>query len=162
MKGERLWKAVVGALSVWAVAASLNTVLSAPRHREILARKEADLQEIRMQASRWNREDQWARRLDEQQAWKPADLDEVATRTLGGNAAKITPRPVSSLANGWLRRETAVDLRDVSYAEAALFLSALSEAAPAWRLREVEFSPSAEAGKGSMALTLEALEKKQP
>ena len=162
MKGERLWKAVVGALSVWAVAASLNTVLSASRHRDILLRKEADLQKIRTQASRWNREDQWARRLDAQQAWKPVDLDEVATRTLGGNVAKITPRPVSSLANGWLRRETAVDLRDVSYAEAALFLSALSEAAPAWRLREVEFSPSAEAGKGSMALTLEALEKKQP
>ena len=162
MKGERLWKAVVGALSVWAVAASLNTVLSASRHRDILLRKEADLQKIRTQASRWNREDQWARRLDAQQAWKPVDLDEVATRTLGGNAAKITPRPVSSLANGWLRRETAVDLRDVSYAEAALFLSALSEVAPAWRLREVEFSPSAEAGKGSMALTLEALEKKQP
>lgn len=162
MKGERLWKAVVGALSVWAVAASLNTVLSAPRHREILLRKESDLQKIRAQASRWDREDQWARRLDAQQAWKPLDLDEVATRTLGGNVAKITPRPVSSLANGWLRRETAVDLRDVSYAEAALFLSALSEAAPAWRLREVEFSPSSEAGKGSMALTLEALEKKQP
>ena len=162
MKGERLWKAVVGALSVWAVAASLNTVLSAPRHREILLRKESDLQKIRAQASRWDREDQWARRLDAQQAWKPLDLDEVATRTLGGNVAKITPRPVSSWANGWLRRETAVDLRDVSYAEAALFLSALSEVAPAWRLREVEFSPSAEAGKGSMALTLEALEKKQP
>ena len=162
MKGDRLWKAVAGVLSVWAVAASLNTVLSAPRHREILLRKESDLQKIRAQASRWDREDQWAHRLDAQQAWKPLDLDEVATRTLGGNVAKITPRPVSSLANGWLRRETAVDLRDVSYAEAALFLSALSEAAPAWRLREVEFSPSAEAGKGAMTLALEALEKKQP
>ena len=162
MKGDRLWKAVAGVLSVWAVAASLNTVLSAPRHREILARKEADLEKIRAQATRWNREDQWAGRLDAQQAWKPADLDEVATRTLGGNVAKITPRPASPLAKGWQRRETAVDLRDVSYAEAALFLSALSEAAPPWRLREVEVSPSAEAGKGSMTLALEALEKKQP
>ena len=162
MKGDRLWKAVVGVLSVWAVAASLNTVLSAPRHREILLRKEADLQKIRAQSSRWSQEDQWAHRLDAQQAWKPADLDEVATRTLGGNVAKITPRPALPLANGWQRRETAVDLREVSYAEAALFLSALSEAAPAWRLSEVEFRPSSEAGKGAMTLALESLEKKQP
>ena len=162
MKGERLWKAVVLALSVWAVAASLNTVLSASRHQEILARKEADLQKIRTEANRWSREDQWASRLDAQQAWKPADLDEVATRTLGANVAKITPRPALPMANGWQRRETAVDLQDVSYAEAALFLSALSETSPAWRLREVEFNPSSEAGKGSMILALESLEKKQP
>ena len=57
MKGDRLWKAVAGVLSVWAVAASLNTVLSAPRHREILLRKEADLQKIRAQSSRWSQED---------------------------------------------------------------------------------------------------------
>ena len=48
MKCDRLWKAVAGVLSVWAVAASLNTVLSAPRHREILTRKEADLEKIRV------------------------------------------------------------------------------------------------------------------
>ena len=162
MQGERLWKVMVLGLSVWAVAASLNTVLSASRHREILARKEADLQKIRAQANRWSREDQWASRLDAQQAWNPVDLDEVATRTLGANVAKITPRPASPMANGWQRRETSVDLRDISYAEAALFLSAVSEASPAWRLREVEISPSPEAGKGSMLLSLEALEKKQP
>ncbi len=162
MKGERIWKAVVLALSVWAVAASLNTVLSASRHREILARKEADLQKIRAQANRWSREDQWSRRLDAQQAWKPVDLEEVATRALGANVAKITSRPVSLLAKGWQRRETAVDLHNVSYAEAALFLSALSETSPSWRLREVEFGSSSEAGNGSLILALESLEKKQP
>ena len=56
----------------------------------------------------------------------------------------------------------SVELRDVSYAEVALFLAAAAETPPAWRLREIEIKPSAEAGRGAMALTLEALEKKRP
>ena len=162
MKGERLWKAGALALSVVALAASLNTLLSAPRHREILARKEADLLKIRAQAGRWAREDALRARLDAQQAWTPADLEALATRTLGAGAAKIAPRPAAPAAAGWQRREAAVELRDVSYAEAALFLAAAAETPPAWRLREIEIRPSAEAGKGAMTVALETLEKKRP
>lgn len=162
MKGERIWKAVVLALSVAAVTASLNTMLASPRQKEILFRKETDLKKIRAQAGRWAREDALRNRLEEQQAWKPADLDELATRALGIHVAKITPRPATPAADGWQRREASVDLRDVSYAEAISFLSAAAETSPAWRLREIDIQPSAEAGKGAMALVLESLEKKRP
>ena len=162
MKGERIWKATVWVLSVWAVAASLNSVLSAPRQREIMAKKEADLHKIQTYTDRWAREDALRELLDSQQAWKPADLDELATRTLGANQAKITPRPATPIADGWQRREMSVDLRTASYAEAAVFLAAAAEASPAWRLREIDIKPSAEAGQGAMTLVLESLEKKQP
>lgn len=162
MKGERIWKTAALALSGVAVAVSLNTVLASPRQKEILARKEADLQQVRAQAGRWAREDALRNRLDSHQAWQPADLEELATRGLGANAAKITPRPATAAADGWQRREVSVELRDVSYAEVALFLAAAAETPPAWRLREIEIKPSAEAGRGAMALTLEALEKKRP
>ena len=162
MKGERIWKAVAVALSAGAVAASLNTGLASPRQKEILARKEADLLQIRSQAGRWAREDAWRAWLDAQEAWTPADLDALATRALGADAAKITPRPAAPAVEGWQRREVSIELRDVSYAEVALFLSAAAETPPAWRLREIEIAPSAEAGKGAATLTLEALEKKRP
>ncbi len=162
MKGERIWKAAALALAVLAVAATLNTLLSAKRHREILARKEADLVQIQSHAGRWEKEDALRAGLEARRAWKPANLDEAATRTLGANMAKITPRPAVSAADGWQSREVSVDLRDVSYGEALLFLSAAAEVQPAWRLREIEIKPSAEAGKGAMTLVLEALEKKQP
>jgi hypothetical protein len=162
MQSERIWKVAALALSVGALAASLNVVLSAPRQQEILARKEADLRKIQAYAGRWAQEDALRDQLDAQQAWKPADLDELATRTLGLNVAKITPRPATPAANGWQRREVSVELRDAPYVEAALFLSSAAEIPPAWRLREIEIKPSAEAGKGAMTLVLEALEKKQP
>ena len=72
MKGERIWKTAALALSGVAVAVSLNTVLASPRQKEILARKEADLQQVRAQAGRWAREDALRNRLDSHQAWQPA------------------------------------------------------------------------------------------
>jgi hypothetical protein len=162
MKGERIWKVAVWTLASVAAAASLNTMLSASRHREILARKETALQNIRIQAGRWAREDAYRARLDAQHAWTPADLGELAARALGAEAAKITPRPATPAADGWQRREASVELRDVRYAEAALFLASAAENQPAWRLREIEIKPSAEAGKGAMVLVLETLEKKRP
>jgi hypothetical protein len=162
MKGEPIWKMAVWALSVWAVAASLNSVLSAPRQREILARKEADLRKIQAYEGRWAPEDALRSRLDAQQAWKPIDLDELAVRTFGAGLAKITPRPATPAVEDWQRREASVDLREIPYAEASLFLSAAAETPPAWRLREIEIKPSAAAGKGAMTLVLESLEKKQP
>lgn len=162
MPGERIWQAAVLVLAVGAVALSLNTVLSAPRQREIVARKQADLQQIRADANRWAREDALRVWMDAQQAWRPADLEELAVRALGAGAAKITLRPATAAADGWQRREASVDLGDVSYAAAAVFLAAGAETPPAWRLREIEFKPSAEAGRGALALVLEALEKKQP
>ena len=76
--------------------------------------------------------------------------------------ARIVPRAAAPAAHGWQRREVAVELRDLSYAEAFMFLSAAGETAPAWRLRELELRPAAEAGRGALTAVLEALEKKQP
>ena len=162
MRNEHLWKWAALLLSVWALAASLNTMLSAPRQREILARKAEDLRQIQAEAGRWAQEDTLRTWLDSQQAWRPADLDELATRNLGAGQAKITPRPATPATEGWQRREVAVELRNVPYAEAAQFLEAAAATVPAWRMREIEIKPSAEAGKGAMTLVLVALEKKQP
>ena len=162
MKGEHLLKWAALLLAVWAVAASLNTVLTIPRQQEILAHKAEDLRQIQAEAGRWAQEDTLRTWLDSQQAWRPADLDELATRTLGAGQAKITPRPATAAADGWQRREVAVELRNVSYSEAVQFLEAAAATPPAWRLREVEIKPAAEAGKGAMSLVLVALEKKQP
>ena len=162
MPGERKWKAVALALSVAALAASLNLVLSAARQQEIVARKEADLLKIQAYANRWIQEDALRNHLDAQQAWKPVDLEELATRTLGAHVAKITPRPAMPAAAGWQRREVAIAVPDAPYDEVALFLAAAAETPPAWRLREIEIKPSAEAGKGALTCVLEALEKKQP
>ena len=85
-----------------------------------------------------------------------------ASGALGDGAANISPRAATAVAGGWLRREAGVELRDVSYGEAALFLAAAAESVPAWRLREIEISPSAQAGRGAMVLLLESLEKKRP
>lgn len=162
MQGDRIWKGMALALAVGALATSLNAGLSAARHREILAGKEADLRKIQVYAGRWAQEDALRAALEERQAWTPADLDELATRALGAGAAKISPRAASSVAGGWLRREASVELRDVSYGETALFLAAAAESVPAWRLREIEIDPSAQAGRGAMVLLLESLEKKRP
>lgn len=149
-------------LLVAAAAASLHLVLSGPRSREILARKEEDLERIRALAGRWTQETAYCRQLDARQAWVPADLEEVATRTLGAGIAKISPRTASPVVEGWQRREASVEMADVPYAEALLFLMAAAETPPAWRLREIEMRPSAEAGKGACLVVLEALERKQP
>lgn len=162
MKGERFWTWATWMLAACALAATLNTWLSAPRHREILSDKERDLQKIQTHAGRWAREDALRAELDERQAWTPADLEELATRALGVGAAKILPRAATAVAGGWQRREASVELRDVPYGEAALFLASAAESMPPWRLREIEIKPSAQAGQGAMSLVLEALEKKRP
>jgi len=162
MKAERMWKLLAGGLSVAAVAVTLNTILSAPRQREIVIRKEADLQQVLASRSRWAREDAYRNGLDVRQAWTPADLDELATRTLGANTARLSPRPAVAVADGWQLREVSVDVREAPYDEMALFLSNAAGQAPAWRLCEIQIIPSAERGKGGMTCVLEALEKKQP
>jgi hypothetical protein len=162
MPGERIWKVATWTLSVLAVATSLNIWLSATRQREIIAQKQQDFVKVQAYAGRWAREDALRVWLEARQAWKPADLDELAVRFFGANMAKITPRPAMPAANGWQRREASVEMRDMAYAELAQFLVAAAETPPAWRLRELEIRPSAEGGKGAMMLVLEALEKKQP
>ena len=162
MKDERIWKGTALALATCALAASLNTWLSAPRQREILAGKVRDLRSIQSHAGRWAKEDALRAGLEVRQAWTPADLDELATRALGAGAAKISPRAATAIAGGWLRREASVELRDVSYEEAAMFLASAAETLPAWRLREIEIKPSSKAGRGAMSLVLETLEKKRP
>ena len=162
MKAERIWKGVAVALAVWAVAASLNTLLSYRRHREILAPKLADLETIRLYAGRWQAEDAWRVRMDARQAWMPVDLEELATRTLGAGVAQIELRLGASAPGGWHVREASVELGNGSYAEVAAFLAAAGSASPPWRLREIAILPSPEAGRGTMHVALEALEKKRP
>ena len=74
MKAERFWKAFAMFLAIWAVAASLHTLLSAPRHREIFDRMEADFRQIQSQAGRWAHEDALRAGLEANRAWKPAFL----------------------------------------------------------------------------------------
>jgi len=162
MMDERMWKLLAGGLSVAAIAVTLNTVLSAPRQREIVTRKEADLQQVLASRSRWAQEDTYRKGLDARKAWKPADLDELATRTLGANTVRLSPRPAVAAANGWQIREVSVEIREAPYDEIAMFLSNAAGQAPAWRLCEIEIKPSADRGKGGMTCVLEALEKKQP
>ena len=162
MTGERVGRGLAVALAALAAAATLHTALSAPRHREILARKEADLAQIRTFAGRWAAEDALRADWDRRQIAQSADLAELAVHALGVGAAKISPRPATPAAGGWLRREVAVELRDASYGEIALFLASAAETAPAWRLRALEIAPAAEAGRGAATLTLETLEKPGP
>ena len=162
MKAERFWKILALGLAACAAAATLHTVLSAPRHRENFGRMEADFRQIQGQSGRWAREDALRAGLEARRAWKPADLDELARRAFGAGVAKVAPRPAVPAADGWQVREASVELREIPYAQAAAFLAAAAENPPAWRLREIDVKPSAEAGKGAMTLVLEALEKKQP
>jgi len=162
MKAERFWKILAGALSVAAMAMTVNTTLSAPRLREILIQKEADLQQVQSAQSRWAQEDVYRLWLDAKQAWTPTDLDELATRTLGEGIARISPRPAVTIIDGWQLREATVKINEAPYDEIALFLSHAAENPPTWRLREIDIRPSAEQGKGAMTCVLEALEKKQP
>ena len=162
MTAERVWKGLAVALAALAAAATLQTTLSAPRQRDLLARKEADLAKIRTFAGRWAAEDALRADWDRRQIAQPADLAALAESALGTGAAKISPRSPVSVAGGWQRREVAVELPSVAYAEAATFLAAAAAAEPPWRLREIDVRPAAEAGQGAWSLVLETLEKKRP
>jgi len=153
---------MAGLLSVAAVAVTLNTVLSASRAREILMRKQADLRQVQSSQNRWAGEEAYRAWLDDRQAWTPASLDQLATRALGSHAARVSPRPAVPATDGWQQREASIEIREAAYDEMALFLSMAAETPPAWRLREIEMSPSAEAGKGAATCVLEALEKTHP
>ena len=162
MTAERVWKGLAIALAALAAAATLQTTLSAPRQRDLLARKEADLAKIRTFAGRWAAEDALRADWDRRQIAQPADLAELAVNALGTGAAKISPRSPVSVAGDWQRREVAVELPSVAYAEAATFLATAAAAEPPWRLREIDVRPAAEAGQGALSLVLETLEKKRP
>jgi hypothetical protein len=162
MAAERIWKGLAIGLAALAVAASLNTLLSAARYREIVIRKQADWQQIAGYADRWAQEDAFRQQLDARQAWVPAELEDLATRTLGAGAVQVAPRPAVAVGANWQRREAAIALRDVAYPQVESFLSALAANPPPWRLREVDIKPGTEPGGGSMTLVVEALEKKQP
>ena len=162
MKAERAWKWAVLALAALAAAAGLDAALSAPRGREIARRKEADLRRIESHAGRWAGEDAYRARLDAEQAWRPADIEELAVRTLGSGVAQVSYRLEAFGPDGWQRREATVDIREVAYAEAATLLAAASESLPPWRLREAALKPTGEAGKGAATFVFEALEKKRP
>ena len=162
MKAEGAWKWAVLALAAAAAAAGLDAALSAPRGREIAGRKEADLGRIESYASRWAREDAYRARLDADQAWRPADLEELAVRTLGSGVAQIAYRLEPVGRDGWQRREATVEIGEIAYAEAATLLAAATESQPPWRLREATLKPSGDAGKGAATFVFEALEKKRP
>ena len=159
---ERYWQAGALLLGVLAVAFTLDTWLSAARHRDILAAKEEAGQKVAAYAGRWAREDAYRDSLERQQAWHPVELDDLATRLLGLHTVQITPRPATAVAAGLQRREVAIQMNNVTYAEAALFLADAAAGLPPWRLQDLTLAPAAEAGKGNLAAVLVALEKKQP
>lgn len=160
MTAERGWKAAALALAVAAVASSLHLGLSASRHREILQRKQRDFEQLQAQAGRWSREETYRAGLDERREWQPVDLETVVARTLGPDRTRITPRTATPIADGWVRREAAVEMREVPFADAMSFLAAAAEAPPPWRLIEIEIRSSPEAGTGDVTAVLEALEKR--
>ena len=162
MKTERIYMASVVVLVAVAVASSVQMRMSAARHHEIIQRKAESLARIETLAGRWRQEDDYRAQFEAQGAWHPADLDALAVQTLGEGTARLAPRPAVPAADGWQRREVSVEIPTVAYAQAIQFLAVAAETLPAWRLREIELRPSADAGQGSMTAVLEALEKKRP
>lgn len=159
---ERYWPVAVLLLGALAVVVTLDTWLSAGRHRDILHAKDDARQKVAAYAGRWAREAAYRQDLDRQQAWQPVALPELASRWLGPHAAQITPRPATAAADDWQRREVAIQLDNVPFAEAAQFLAEAAASLPPWRLQELTLAPSAEAGHGHLTAVLVALEKKSP
>lgn len=160
MTVERTWKWWAGGLAAVAVALTLHTALSAPRHRQLMSRKTAALKSILHVQSRWAPEEAYRRQLEQEGADSPADLEQIATRTLGAGTANLSAKQAEASAGGWQRREVSVSARNVAFDEFAVFLAQAAETPPAWRLREIEWRPSSEPGKGGVTCVLEALEKK--
>lgn len=160
MRANRPWVLLAALAAGIAVAVTLHVGLSAARHRAILARKQQDLAAIQQFAGRWAPEEAWRDFLESQRAYIPADLEDIATRTLGANQARITLRPAEVIADGWQRRSAAVELANVNLAEAITFLSTAAETSPAWRLREITVRATAQPGHGAMSVVLETLEKR--
>ena len=160
MRANRQWILLATLAAGIAVAVTLHLSLSAARHREIVARKQQDLAAIQQVAGRWALEEAWRDSLESQHAYTPAELEDIATRTLGTDQARITLRPAEAIAHGWQRRTAAVEMTNVDYAEAAIFLAIAAESSPAWRLREISLHATAQPGQGSLSLILETLEKR--
>ncbi|MDD2240856.1 MAG: hypothetical protein PHO14_01875 [Kiritimatiellae bacterium] len=159
MRTERVYAVSVMVLAGLALVSTLQMRMSAARHHEIIQRKADHVAQIEMLAGRWEREDRYRARLEAQGARQPADLDALAVHMLGEGTVRLAPRPATPAADGWQRREVAVEIPSVAYAQAIQFLAAAAETLPAWRLREIDLRPSAEPGQGSMTAVLEALEK---
>lgn len=162
MKAERLWRTIALALAVAAAAVSLHLWLSGFRYRDTLAHKQETLRQVRSYAGRWAGEESLVDQWEAQQAWAPAELDELVARTLGAAAVRITPHQPSLAFAGWQRRAATLEVNAGSYADAAKLLTALGTSAPPWRVREIDFRPAAEAGQGALALDVEGLEKQHP
>ena len=162
MKAERVWKAVALAFAAVAAAATLHVWLSGFRYRETLAQKRDNLRQISVYAERWAREEALRNRWEAQQAWSPAELDDMVARTLGADAAAISPPQATPAGAGWRRSTATLEVKAGPYAVAAGLLTGLGAGAPPWRLREINFRPAAEAGQGTMSLAVEALEKVHP
>jgi Flp pilus assembly protein CpaB len=162
MRAKRLYTVWIVALVGLALASTLQMRMSAARHHEIIQRKADNVARIETLAGRWGLEDDYRAQLEAQGAWQPADLDALAVQMLGEGTARLAPRPATPAADGWQRREVAVEIQSVAYAQAIQFLAAAAETLPAWRLREIDLRPSADSGQGSMTAVLEALEKKRP
>lgn len=160
MTPERTWKWWAGGLAILAVALTLHTLLSAPRHQQLMSRKAAALKSVLQVQSRWAAEEIYRFGLEKEGADTPVDLEQIATRTLGAGTANLSARQAEDAAGGWQRREVSVSVRDVAFDEFAVFLAEAAGNPPAWRLREIEWRPSSEPGKGAVTCVLEALEKK--
>jgi hypothetical protein len=160
MKADRAWQIAAVALAFAALGSTWGTLRSAGEFGDRLDRRRRDLARIEAYARRWSAEEAYRRDLESQGRLVPADIKELAAKHLGADAARVDEGAAVDIGDGWVAREVQMQMREADYARVADFLAAASESPPPWRLLEAELRPSAQAGKGSLTIRLEAVEKR--
>lgn len=141
-----------------ALAATLHTALSAPRKLAALARREAELGDLRRLTAQWAAEEAYLARLDAEGRTEPVDPGESAGQAFGGRgSAEVTPGAAQPAADGWEAREARVACRDILYGDLSVFLDGVTGTQPPWRVREISLEAGAKPGRGAATVALEAL-----
>lgn len=159
MNPDRLLAGVALAFATAALAWTLDTALSGPRRRALLDRKAEAVRELTKLAGENASDRAWLEGLDAAGARTPPPLERLAIGRFPDGAAIVSPRSAEPAVEGWQRRETLLNLSGVDFAEIPAFCREASLQRPPWRLREAEFLPSPEPGRGDARLLFEALER---
>lgn len=159
MNLDRILPGTALALSVAALAWSLDTALSAPRRRALLDRKAEAIRSLQRLAGRHAAERAWLEALDSSADAPPGSLDALAARFFPDAAPSAVPGAPLPAAAGWQCRETRLSLSGVSYADLADFCAEAARQRPPWRLRELDLHPAETTGTGDADLLFEVLEK---
>jgi hypothetical protein len=159
MDSDRLLRWIALALTVAALAWTLDTALSAPRRRARLDRKAEAVRALRRLSASRAPERAWLDALDAAGARTPPPLDRLAAGRFPEGAATASPRTAVPLADGWQRRETLLSLTAIPYAELPAFCDEAARQRPPWRLVEADLRPSSNPGIGDASLLFESLER---